>query len=123
MINPSLTIILFNPHFSLNTKVEDCHTAEVVTTLKGTTFRVAESTPDMYASIDSVADRLARKLRRYKERRLGGYHGGPNMGENLANVLNSLEDVDDDASTGDVVMEDTSVWADPEQAVITKVKR
>jgi hypothetical protein len=44
------------------------------------------------------------------------------MGENLANVLNSLEDVDDeDASTG--VMEDTSVWADPEQAVITKVKR
>ena len=76
----------------------------------------------MYASIDSVADRLARKLRRYKERRLGGYHGGPNMGENLANVLNSLEDVDDeDASTG--VMEDTSVWADPEQAVITKVKR
>ena len=93
-----------------------------MTTLKGTTFRVAESTPDMYASIDSVADRLARKLRRYKERRLGGYHGGPNMGENLANVLNSLEDVDDeDASTG--VMKDTSVWADPEQAVITKVKR
>lgn len=94
-----------------------------MTTLKGTTFRVAESTPDMYASIDSVADRLARKLRRYKERRLGGYHGGPNMGENLANVLNSLEDdVDEDASTGGI-MEDTSVWADPEQAVITKVKR
>jgi hypothetical protein len=43
------------------------------------------------------------------------------MGENLANVLNSLEDVDEDVSTG--VMEDTSVWADPEQAVITKVKR
>ena len=34
------------------------HTAEVVTTLKGTTFRVAESTPDMYASIDLVANRL-----------------------------------------------------------------
>jgi hypothetical protein len=45
------------------------------------------------------------------------------MGENLANVLNSLEDdVDEDASTGGI-MEDTSVWADPEQAVITKVKR
>jgi ribosome-associated translation inhibitor RaiA len=39
-------------------KVEDCHTAEVVTTLKGTTFRVAESSPDMYASVDAVADRL-----------------------------------------------------------------
>ena len=38
------------------------HTAEVVTTLKGTTFRVAESSPDMYASIDLVANRLVSSL-------------------------------------------------------------
>ena len=91
-----------------------------MTTLKGTTFRVAESSPDMYASIDSVAHRLARKLRKYKERRLSGYHGGPNMGENLAEVLNSIEDVDDAATDA---ADDTSSWEDPEQALITKVKR
>jgi putative sigma-54 modulation protein len=95
-----------------NPKVENGHTAEVVTTLKGTTFRVAESTPDMYTSIDLVASRLARKLRKYKERRLDGYHGGPNMGENLADVLNSIE-VDDD---------EEEVYIDPEQTVVTKIK-
>jgi len=101
-----------------NPKVEDCHTAEVVTTLKGTTFRVAESSPDMYASVDAVADRLARKLRKYKERRLNGYHGGPNMGENLADVLNSLE-VEDGASSAE---EEEISYMDPDQAVVTKVK-
>lgn len=98
-----------------NPKVEQGHTAEVVTTLKGTTFRVAESSPDMYASIDLVANRLARKLRKYKERRLDGYHGGPNMGENLADVLNSIE-VEDEAPA------DEEEFIDPEQAVVTKVK-
>jgi len=105
-----------------NPKVENCHTAEVVTTLKGTTFRVAESSPDMYASIDLVANRLARKLRKYKERRLNGYHGGPNMGENLADVLDAIEDVDTEADNAAPDADDDSSFMDPEQAVITKVK-
>ena len=58
----------------------------------------------------------ARKLRKYKERRLGGYHGGLNMGENLADVLNSIEDVEDEP-------EDDAQFIDPEQAVVTKVKK
>jgi len=100
-----------------NPKVEDSHTAEVVTAIRGTTFRVAESSPDMYASIDLVANRLARKLRKYKERRLKGYHGGPNMGVNLADVLNSIEE--EDVAPPEAEEE---VFIDPEQAVITKVK-
>ncbi|KAL7499578.1 hypothetical protein ACHAWT_008580 [Skeletonema menzelii] len=99
-----------------NPKVENGHTAEVVTTLKGTTFRVAEDSPDMYASIDLVANRLARKLRKYKERRLEGYHGGPNMGENLADVLNGLEEEEEEAE------DEAENYIDPEQAVVTKVK-
>lgn len=59
----------------------------------------------------------ARKLKKYKERRLSGYHGGPNMGENLADVLNSIE-VD-----GDEAPADSEDYEDPEQAVVTKVKR
>ena len=59
----------------------------------------------------------ARKLRKYKERRLDGYHGGPNMGENLADVLNGL-DADDDATE-----DEEETFIDPEQAVVTKVKR
>jgi len=100
-----------------NPKVEKSHTAEVVTSIKGTTFRVAEASPDMYASIDLVANRLARKLRKYKERRLNGYHGGPNMGKNLADVLNSIEREDNS-----LVEEEEDTFIDPEQAVVTKVK-
>ena len=58
----------------------------------------------------------ARKLRKYKEKRLDGYHGGPNMGENLADVLNSIE-VDDSGAAED------ENYIDPEQTVVTKIKR
>jgi len=103
-----------------NKKVKNSHKAEVVTALKGTVIRCAEESPDMYASIDFVTDRLARKLRKYKERRLDGYHGGPNMGENLADVLDSL-DANTDLEEPDIdAVEDEFV--DPEAPVITKVK-
>lgn len=62
----------------------------------------------------------ARKLRKYKERRLNGYHGGPNMGENLADVLNSIEVDYAAASAGD---DEEESYMDPDQAVVTKVKR
>lgn len=103
-------------HLSVNKnpKVKEGHTAEVVTYLKGTVIRCAETTEDMYASIDNVTDRLAAKLRKYKERRLDGYHGGPNMGENLASVLDSLPDLEDaEADEG---------FVDPEAPVLTKIK-
>ena len=68
----------------------------------------------MYASIDAVTDRLSKKLKKYKERRLEGYHGGPNMGENLAEVLDSIT-VEDSAS-------DDDEFVDPEAPVVTKIK-
>ena len=69
----------------------------------------------MYASIDAVTDRLSKKLKKYKERRLEGYHGGPNMGENLAEVLDSIT-VEDSAS------DDEDEFVDPEAPVVTKIK-
>ena len=98
--------------------MKEAHKAEVVTYLKGTVIRCAEETPDMYASIDAVTDRLAQKLRKYKERRLEGYHGGPNMGENLATVLEALgeeEETETSAAAEDFV--------DPEAPTVTKIKR
>lgn len=44
------------------------HSAEVTITAKGITIKAAEETNDMYASIDQVADKIERQLRRYKER-------------------------------------------------------
>jgi len=104
-------------HLSVNKnpKVKAAHTAEVTTSLKGTVIRTSEASPDMYASIDLVSDRLARKLRKYKERRLEGWHGGPNMGENIANVLDSIIEDEETEST-------TDEFVDPEAPTITKIK-
>jgi len=49
-------------------KVEEGHTAEVVTSIKGTTFRVAETSADMYKSIDLVSNRLVSSMRKIYER-------------------------------------------------------
>eukprot|EP00551_Chaetoceros_affinis_P000398 CAMPEP_0203638982 /NCGR_PEP_ID=MMETSP0088-20131115/4840_1 /ASSEMBLY_ACC=CAM_ASM_001087 /TAXON_ID=426623 /ORGANISM="Chaetoceros affinis, Strain CCMP159" /LENGTH=247 /DNA_ID=CAMNT_0050493735 /DNA_START=70 /DNA_END=813 /DNA_ORIENTATION=+ len=102
-----------------NPKVKEGHKAEVVTFLKGTVIRCAEETADMYASIDAVTDRLAQKLRKYKERRLQGYHGGPNMGDNLAQVLEELgqEELEEEAAAPT-----DEEFVDPEAPVVTKIK-
>lgn len=100
-----------------NPKVKNGHTAEVVTYLKGTIIRCSEDTPDMYASIDAVTDRLAKKLIKYKERRLKGYHGGSNMGEYLAEVLEGVAEENgiQQSSTDDE-------FEDPEAPVVTEIK-
>lgn len=105
-------------HLSVNKnpKVKNAHTAEVVTSVKGTVIRCAESSPDMYASIDAVTARLARKLRKYKERRIQGHHGGPNIGENMASLLESIDSIEDDSPAGD------DEFIDPEAPQITKIK-
>lgn len=103
-------------------KVKLNHKAEVVAFVKGTVIRCAEETADMYASIDAVTDRLAQKLRKYKERRLEGYHGGPNMGENLAQVLDSIDTSGSGAEISEVSA-DEGDFVDPEAPVITKIKR
>jgi putative sigma-54 modulation protein len=109
-----LSLLLLFPQ-----KVKLNHKAEVVAFVKGTVIRCAEETADMYASIDAVTDRLAQKLRKYKERRLEGYHGGPNMGENLAQVLDSINAGDEDSAAS----ADSGDFVDPEAPVITKIKR
>jgi len=99
-----------------NPKVEMANKAEIVTTLKGTVIRCAEETADMYKSIDDVCDRLNRKLVKYKERRLEGFHGGKSMSQDLADALNAVEDEGTDAAAT------SDDFVDPEAPVVTKVK-
>lgn len=80
-----------------NPSVAEGHTCEVVSMLAGgPTIRVEESSADMYTSIDLVSDRLGRKLRKFKERKLDGYHGGRSMGEDSANALNEVLEAEAD---------------------------
>jgi putative sigma-54 modulation protein len=53
---------------SKNPSVAESQTAEVTIKLNGSIIRGQESTENMYASIDLVADKIERQLRKYKTR-------------------------------------------------------
>lgn len=105
-------------HLSVNKnpKVKQAHKTEITTSLKGTVIRTSETNEDMYASIDIVTDRLARKLRKYKERRVDGHHGGLGVEENIARVLEAIPEETEEVAPAE------EEFVDPEAPVITKVK-
>ena len=53
-----------------NPRIDSKQTAEVTVYANGTVIRAEESSENLYASVDLVADKIARQLRKYKERRL-----------------------------------------------------
>ena len=53
-----------NPSIAAN------HVAEATVFTKGPTLRAREASPDMKASIDQLAEKLERQVKRYRERRI-----------------------------------------------------
>lgn len=51
-----------------NPRISESQSAEVTLYANGTVIRAEESSQDMYASIDKVADKISRQLRKFKER-------------------------------------------------------
>jgi putative sigma-54 modulation protein len=52
-----------------NPRISPKQTAEVTIYANGSVIRAEESSENLYASIDLVADKIARQLRKYKEKR------------------------------------------------------
>jgi putative sigma-54 modulation protein len=53
-----------------NPSIAASNIAEATIFAKGTTLRVREASPDMKASIDQLAEKLERQVKRYRERRI-----------------------------------------------------
>ena len=53
-----------------NARISDSHKAEVTVYANGTVIRAQENSENLYASIDLVSDKIARQLRKYKEKHL-----------------------------------------------------
>lgn len=69
---------------SRNPRISNRQTAEVTVYANGTVIRAQVSSEDLYASIDMVADKIARQLRKYKEKHLyNRTHVQPKTGEML----------------------------------------
>src|SRR5271167_2748520 len=77
-----------------NPSVAQNQTAEVTIKLNGSLIRGEESTENMYASIDLVADKIERQLRKYKTRY---YHkGNKAKGKNGSEVIDVGAQIDYD---------------------------
>ena len=57
-----------------NPRINPKQTAEVTIYANGTVIRAQESSENLYASIDLVADKIARQLRKFKEKRQAKVH-------------------------------------------------
>lgn len=53
-----------------NARIQGKHKAEVTVYANGTVIRAQEGSENLYASIDMVADKISRQLRKYKEKHL-----------------------------------------------------
>jgi putative sigma-54 modulation protein len=102
-------------------QVKNGHRVEIITNLKGTTIICKNESPDMYASIDSAAHALNRKLQKYKERRTEGWHGGGHMGDDLAAALDSLDDLDVGVEEAESIAVDEG-FVDLDKPGVVKVK-
>lgn len=89
-----------------NPSIAQSQTAEITINLNGSVIRGQESTENMYASIDLVADKIERQLRKYKTRY---YHKGNKSKEKgeQAVAIDVSPEVDSDAAVNkDIALED-----------------
>lgn len=72
-------------HLSIahNPRINSKQTAEVTIYVNGSVVRAEEGSESLYASIDLVADKIARQLRKYKEKRNPKQHTVPKGIEEL----------------------------------------
>lgn len=76
-----------------NPSIANSQTAEVTLKINGSVIRGEESTENMYASIDLVADKIERQLRKYKTRYWS--HGPKPRGVNGEDGAGEEDDDDD----------------------------
>lgn len=79
-----------------NPRIAANQSAEVTIYANGTVIRAQEGSESMYASIDLVADKIARQLRKYKEKRNRKLHTQGKTTEVLADVVSNSDGVTED---------------------------
>jgi putative sigma-54 modulation protein len=75
-----------------NPRISSKQSAEVTLYVEGAIVRAEESSENLYASIDLVADKISRQLRKFKEKRSNRNHG--NLGKTTEVFLNETPATD-----------------------------
>ena len=80
-----------------NSRIERKHKAEVTVFANGTVIRAQEGSENLYASIDMVADKIARQLRKYKEKHLAkNAHAHVRKAENESENVIEVDEINSD---------------------------
>lgn len=104
-----------------NPSIANSQTAEVTLKVNGTVIRGEESTENMYASIDLVADKIERQLRKYKTR-YWQRTGGKGAGKDFRPSDPVLEE-EDEYSEEDEIAVGKAITFDDQKPKIVRSKR
>ncbi len=101
-----------------NPRIKDNQVAEATIWTDGTALRAREASHDVFAAIDLVSDKLARQVRKFREKRVKQRHGGPHN-HDLSAFKGALQDTGQTASPSNGVNEMTDI----ENMKIVKTKQ
>ena len=82
--------VIKNPSVSLN------HTAEVICKFNSGSVQAEENAESMYASIDLVADKLARQVKKYKEKHISKGKGGSIRTDMVEEEVEEVEETEEE---------------------------
>lgn len=104
-----------------NPSIANNQTAEVTLKVNGTVIRGEESTENMYASIDLVADKIERQLRKYKTRYW--QRSSKTVRDSSPVVLDEMGEEEDDGEYSMAVATKTAPGFEPSKPKIVRSKR
>ena len=84
--------IVVEMHVERNPRISDNQIVDVNIFANGAVLRAEEASPDMYASIDMVLDKLERQMKKYEEKRVRNKTNKLKMSEIYAQAENSYRE-------------------------------
>jgi putative sigma-54 modulation protein len=89
--------IVVELHVEKNPRIADNKIVDVNIYANGAVLRATDGSPDMYASIDMVIDKLDRQMKKYEEKKIRNRTGKLKISEAIASENNSAVDLKEES--------------------------
>jgi putative sigma-54 modulation protein len=89
--------IVVELHVERNPRIADNKIVDVNIYANGAVLRATDGSPDMYASIDMVIDKLDRQMKKYEEKKIRNRTGKLKISEAIASENNSAVDLKEES--------------------------
>jgi putative sigma-54 modulation protein len=89
--------IVVELHVEKNPRIADNKIVDVNIYASGAVLRATDASPDMYASIDMVIDKLDRQMKKYEEKKIRNRTGKLKISEAIASDNNTAVDLKEES--------------------------